>query len=67
MDSLDAESLYRLLEREVVPSYYDRDEGGLSQGWIERMKAVIATCTWAFNSDRMVRDYFEQAYDDELG
>ena len=55
-------ALYRLLEEEVVPAYYGRDEHGLPPRWIARMKRSIATIAPAFSSARMVRDYTEQAY-----
>jgi len=61
-DAADADALYDLLEREVVPLYYDRDEAGIPQGWLERAKDAIATITPAFNARRMVRDYVETFY-----
>ena len=61
-DSEDAEALYRLLEREIVPSFYDRDAAGLPRDWIERMVASIAVCLPAFNTDRMLADYVESVY-----
>jgi starch phosphorylase len=61
-DREDALALYRLLEEEVVPLYYRRDEADLPGEWIGRMKEAIATITPAFSSDRMVRDYCESAY-----
>jgi len=61
-DREDALALYRLLEEEVVPLYYRRDEAGLPADWIVRMKEAIASITPAFSSDRMVRDYCEIAY-----
>jgi alpha-glucan phosphorylase-like protein len=61
-DARDAESLYRLLETEVVPAYYERDEQGLPRRWLRMMKRAIETLVPAFNSDRMVRDYTEQIY-----
>ena len=61
-DEADADALYDLLEREVVPLYYDRDEDGVPQGWLERAKSAIATVTPAFNARRMVSDYVETFY-----
>ena len=61
-DRNDAQSLYRTLEESVLPSYYDRDEDGLSRSWIHRMKSSIATITPRFSADRMVHDYTVEAY-----
>ena len=61
-DQFDSSTLYRLLEESVVPLFFTRDAGGLPQGWIERMKECLATVPAAFNTDRMVSDYLEQAY-----
>lgn len=61
-DARDAESLYSVLENEIIPTYYDLDNTGLPTKWIERMKNSIATLTSQFSSDRMVKDYIEQIY-----
>ena len=52
----DAESLYRVLEQEVLPAYADRDR------WVEMMRASITTVQERFSSDRMVRQYFDELY-----
>ncbi len=70
-DAADADSLYALLEREVVPLYYQRepvvDAGGetgeaLPLGWLARSARAIATLTPAFNAQRMVKEYVERYY-----
>jgi starch phosphorylase len=61
-DREDALALYDLLEEEIVPLYYERDEAALPRAWIARMKEAIATITPRFSSDRMVREYCETAY-----
>ena len=61
-DREDGLALYHLLEEEVVPLYYRRDEQGHPADWIRKMKEAIATITPRFSSDRMVRDYCESAY-----
>ncbi|HEX8179759.1 MAG TPA: alpha-glucan family phosphorylase [Pyrinomonadaceae bacterium] len=66
-DAHDAESLYRLLEEEVAPAYYERDAQGIPRRWVRMMKRAIATLVPAFNSDRMVRDYTQQIYLDARG
>lgn len=61
-DARDAESLYRVLESEVVPTFYERDEGGVPARWVGMMRHAIQTLAPAFNSDRMVRDYALRIY-----
>ncbi len=61
-DARDAESLYRVLEEHVVPTYYDRDADGIPRRWIKMMKRSIETLVPAFNSDRMVREYAQRIY-----
>lgn len=62
VDASDAEALYRVLEQEVVPLYYGRDEFGLPRKWIAMMKRSIAKLVPEFNSDRMVEDYTRRIY-----
>jgi starch phosphorylase len=62
IDAADAESLYRVLEEQVVPTYYERDSDGLPRKWIVMMKRAIETLVPRFNSDRMVKDYAEKIY-----
>lgn len=61
-DRADVATFYDLLEHEIAPLYYDRDHRGIPTGWVERMKDAIVTITPHFSSDRMVRDYVEEAY-----
>jgi starch phosphorylase len=61
-DRLEAESLYTTLEREVVPSFYDRNEIGLPTRWIAKMKASIQMAGKRFSTQRMLLDYLEQSY-----
>jgi len=62
MDRRDAESLYGVLEGEVVPAFYERDAAGLPHRWVGMMRRAIQTLAPAFNSDRMVREYTERIY-----
>jgi starch phosphorylase len=62
MDASDAESLYRVLEQQVVPLYYERDIEGLPRKWISMMKNSITTLVPEFNSDRMVQEYARRIY-----
>jgi len=62
IDREDAESLYSILENEIIPAYYAKDESGFSGEWIRRMKNALITLTPQFSSDRMVKDYIEKIY-----
>ncbi len=64
-DKIDSDSLYQLLESEIVPLYYDQDADGIPHGWIQMMKASIKTNAPAFNTDRMIADYVTQIYSRE--
>jgi starch phosphorylase len=61
-DQEDSASLYHVLEAEVVPTFYERDEQGVPRRWVAMMKRAIKTLAPAFNSDRMVQDYVRKIY-----
>jgi starch phosphorylase len=61
-DGEDAEALYQVLEQQVVPEFYDRDELGLPRAWIRRVRASMSSLTPRFSSDRMVREYVQGIY-----
>jgi starch phosphorylase len=61
-DRADAAALYDLLEKEVVPRFFERDESGRPPRWIAAMKASIESIVPAFSAHRMVRDYVEGIY-----
>jgi starch phosphorylase len=61
-DRQDALSLYQVLEQEVVPLYYERDEEGIPRRWVKMMRRAIQTLVPAFNSDRMVQEYTRKIY-----
>jgi starch phosphorylase len=61
-DRADAESLYRILEQEIVPLYYDRAEDGLPRAWIHRMKLSVAKSLWSFSTTRMLVEYTDRMY-----
>jgi len=56
-DNMDAQSLYEVIEQQVVPLFYDRDAEGIPRGWIARQKHAMRTLTWRFSSRRMLMDY----------
>jgi starch phosphorylase len=61
-DTRDAEALYDLLEREVIPEFYTRDEQGIPGAWVTRMRESMAQLTPRFSTNRTVREYTEQHY-----
>jgi len=61
-DRREAESFYRVLDEEVVPRYYERDEQGIPRRWTAMMKRSIQTLVPVFSSDRMVAEYAERIY-----
>jgi len=61
-DAAEAESLYALLETEVIPEFYARDEHGIPRGWVARMRESMARLTPAFSANRAVRQYTEEHY-----
>jgi starch phosphorylase len=61
-DAVEADALYGLLEREVVPEFYTRDKSGIPIVWVKRMRASMAQLTPRFSANRTVREYTEQHY-----
>ncbi len=61
-DEVEANALYDLLEKDVVPLFYDRDQDGLPRGWIAKMKHAIQLNCPFFNTARMVREYAMRGY-----
>ncbi|MDE2353833.1 MAG: alpha-glucan family phosphorylase [Betaproteobacteria bacterium] len=58
----DADTLYRILENEVIPDFYLRDERGMPQAWLALMRESMARLTGSFSSNRMLRQYAERFY-----
>jgi starch phosphorylase len=61
-DNADAEALYRTLENEVTPLYFDRDSDGIPRRWTHLVKEAIRTAAPAFSARRMVKEYTERMY-----
>ena len=61
-DDIEAEQLYQILEQQVVPEFYNRNEKGIPVAWISRMRESMAQLTPKFSADRTVREYTEQHY-----
>jgi glycogen phosphorylase len=61
-DAVEANALYELLEKEVVPEFYARDGGGIPTAWVKRMRESMARLTPRFSANRAVREYTERLY-----
>jgi starch phosphorylase len=61
-DAVEAGQLYDLLERHVVPEFYQRDSRGIPARWVARIRASMATLTGQFSSNRMLREYVHSVY-----
>jgi len=61
-DAVEADALYNLLEREVIPEFYTRDQSGIPNAWVKRMRESMARLTPRFSASRTVREYTEQHY-----
>jgi len=61
-DRAEAEALYNLVEREVIPEFYNRDEQGIARGWVAKMRENMARLTPQFSANRTVREYTEKHY-----
>ncbi|MDP2957242.1 MAG: alpha-glucan family phosphorylase [Longimicrobiales bacterium] len=62
VDAHDHDALFTLLEREIVPLYYHRDEHGLPRDWIKVMKETLRVAGTHFTTERMVKEYTERFY-----
>jgi starch phosphorylase len=54
--------IYRLLESEVVPRYYDRTKAGLPGAWVDLMRRSMGSTIWRFSTTRMLQEYTEKLY-----
>lgn len=61
-DDADSQSLYSLLEKQIIPMFYERDEAGIPREWVKMMKNSIQSLTPAFGTHRMVQDYTRNFY-----
>ncbi len=61
-DAVEAEALYDLLERQVIPEFYTRDTKNIPTTWVERMRESMARLTPRFSANRTVREYTERHY-----
>ncbi len=61
-DQLDAATIYSMLENEIMPLYFDKNEEGYSEKWIETIKNSISEITPRFTMKRMIDDYISRFY-----
>jgi starch phosphorylase len=61
-DAVEADELYCLLEEQIIPEFYQRDERGIPGKWVARIRASMAALAPEFSSNRMLRDYVENYY-----
>jgi glycogen phosphorylase len=61
-DAYEAERLYELLETEVLPEFYDRDEQGIPRKWVARVRESMARLVPEFSTNRMMKDYLDLYY-----
>lgn len=61
-DAAEADALYNILENELIPEFYDRDENGMPKKWIKRMRESMALLTPEFSANRTVKEYTEKHY-----
>jgi starch phosphorylase len=61
-DARDAAELYRLLEQDVVPEFYAREDGGPPRDWLARVRSSLKTIGPGFGAGRMLDDYLERMY-----
>ena len=61
-DWSDAQDLYRIMEQELIPAYYERDEDGIPVRFVQLMRNSIASTIWRFSTTRMLHEYVERLY-----
>ncbi|MDE3181875.1 MAG: alpha-glucan family phosphorylase [Bacteroidota bacterium] len=61
-DRIEADNLYEILEKQVVPDFYNRNERGIPEKWIEKMRNSMGKLTPRFSANRTVREYTEKYY-----
>jgi starch phosphorylase len=61
-DASEADQLYRLLEEQVIPEFYSRDENDIPRNWVARVRESMACLTPIYSANRSLREYVEQFY-----
>lgn len=62
VDNFESNSLYNILENEIIPLYYKRDVNGIPVEWVKKIKGSIKNLAGVFNTERMVKEYYEMFY-----
>jgi starch phosphorylase len=62
LDAIEADAMYTLLEREVVPEFYDRSDNGMPSKWLGRIRESMARLTPEFSASRTIQNYTEDHY-----
>ena len=62
LDAMEADTLYRILEQEIVPTFYNRNVDGIPEQWVEKIRNSMAMLTPKFSANRAVREYTEEYY-----
>jgi starch phosphorylase len=62
VDNYESESLYDTLEKEIIPMFYKRNENGIPVEWVKKIKGSIKNLAGYFNTERMVKEYYEMFY-----
>ncbi|WP_108250125.1 alpha-glucan family phosphorylase [Planctomonas deserti] len=61
-DKLEADALYDLIEHQIAPRFYERDESGVPRRWVQSIRHTLATLSPELSADRMVREYVQRRY-----
>lgn len=61
-DQVELQTLYKVLESEIIPDFYERNRGNIPSAWVRRMKAALVEFGPLFHSHRMVKEYLDTAY-----
>ncbi len=61
-DKLEANAMYDLIEHQIAPRFYDRDEQGIPRRWVQSIRHTLSTLSPELSADRMVREYVERLY-----
>jgi starch phosphorylase len=61
-DSWDSDELYDVLENDIIPMYYERNENNIPEKWIAKVKNSLQTVTPHYNTNRMIKQYVEMKY-----
>jgi glucan phosphorylase len=64
-DDRDADRLYTVLESQVLPAFYNRNEHGIPEEWLRMMRSAMSGLTYRFSAHRMITDYANQIYNVE--